>query len=65
MRIHERHRDFGLLDRVHQLIGRPAVDSEILAVHTQEYLDRYVIVPSKETVNISVCCADFSFTVAC
>ncbi|KOB70092.1 putative histone deacetylase hda2, partial [Operophtera brumata] len=40
MRIHERHRDFGLLERVHQLIGRPADDSEILTVHTQQHLDR-------------------------
>ncbi|XP_050554473.1 histone deacetylase 6 isoform X1 [Spodoptera frugiperda] len=40
MRIHERHRDFGLLDRVHQLTARQATDQEILAVHTETHLNR-------------------------
>lgn len=40
MRIHERHRDFGLLDRVHQLTARTATDEEILAVHTEKHLNR-------------------------
>ncbi|KAH9628405.1 hypothetical protein HF086_015935 [Spodoptera exigua] len=40
MRIHERHRDFGLLDRVHQLTARKATDQEILAVHTETHLNR-------------------------
>ncbi|XP_032527662.2 histone deacetylase 6 isoform X2 [Danaus plexippus] len=39
MRIHERHRDFGLLERVHRLPPRSAADDEILAVHTEKYLD--------------------------
>ncbi|KAL0850817.1 hypothetical protein ABMA28_006740 [Loxostege sticticalis] len=40
MRIHERHRDFGLLDRLHHLQARPATDEEILAVHTKNHLNR-------------------------
>ncbi|XP_013133269.1 PREDICTED: histone deacetylase 6 isoform X1 [Papilio polytes] len=40
MRIHERHRDFGLLERLHALSARTATDQEILAVHTQKHLDR-------------------------
>ncbi|KPJ10234.1 Histone deacetylase 6 [Papilio machaon] len=40
MRIHERLRDFGLLQRLHPLTARPATDHEILAVHTQKHLDR-------------------------
>ncbi|XP_034834916.1 histone deacetylase 6 isoform X3 [Maniola hyperantus] len=40
LRIHERHRDFGLLDRLHQLTARTATDEEILAVHTRKHLDR-------------------------
>ncbi|XP_059051071.1 histone deacetylase 6 [Achroia grisella] len=40
MRIHERHRNYGLLSRVHQLQGRRATDEEILAVHTEKHLDR-------------------------
>ncbi|XP_063548311.1 histone deacetylase 6 [Cydia strobilella] len=39
-RIHERHRDFGLLERVHQLNARTATDEEILAVHTVKHLNR-------------------------
>ncbi|XP_012543899.2 histone deacetylase 6 isoform X1 [Bombyx mori] len=40
MRIHERHRDFGLLERLHRLPGRAASDQEILSVHSDKYLDR-------------------------
>ncbi|KAG6441833.1 hypothetical protein O3G_MSEX002026 [Manduca sexta] len=40
MRIHERHRDYGLLERVHHVTARRATDEEILAVHTKEYLDQ-------------------------
>ncbi|XP_045775789.1 histone deacetylase 6 isoform X1 [Maniola jurtina] len=40
LRIHERHRDFGLLDRLHHLTARTATDEEILAVHTRKHLDR-------------------------
>ncbi|XP_073957715.1 histone deacetylase 6 isoform X3 [Choristoneura fumiferana] len=40
LRIHERHRDFGLLERVHQLEARTATDDEILAVHTDKHLNR-------------------------
>ncbi|KAM3967446.1 LOW QUALITY PROTEIN: histone deacetylase 6 [Aphomia sociella] len=40
MRIHERHRDFGLLPRLHRVAARPASDEEILAVHTEKHLDR-------------------------
>nr|XP_026498088.1 histone deacetylase 6 isoform X3 [Vanessa tameamea] len=40
MRIHERLRDFGLLERLHRLEARPATDEEILAVHTRKHLDR-------------------------
>ncbi|KAJ0182290.1 hypothetical protein K1T71_001659 [Dendrolimus kikuchii] len=40
MRIHERHRDFGLLERVHHLAVRPANDEEILSVHTERLLKR-------------------------
>ncbi|XP_075976743.1 histone deacetylase 6 [Anticarsia gemmatalis] len=40
LRIHERHRDYGLLQRVHELAARRATDEEILAVHTHEHLDR-------------------------
>ncbi|XP_049882101.1 histone deacetylase 6 isoform X1 [Pectinophora gossypiella] len=40
MRIHERHRDYGLLDRVHHLQARRATDDEILAVHTDKHLNR-------------------------
>lgn len=39
-RIHERHRDFALLPRLYEVSARRASDKEILAVHTQEYLDR-------------------------
>ncbi|XP_068626172.1 histone deacetylase 6 isoform X1 [Battus philenor] len=40
MRIHERHRDFGLLERVHHLPARAATDQDILAVHTEKHLNR-------------------------
>lgn len=40
MRIHERHRDFGLLDRVHRLTVKPATDEDILSVHTDRWLKR-------------------------
>ncbi|XP_039760371.1 histone deacetylase 6 isoform X1 [Pararge aegeria] len=40
LRIHERHRDFGLLERLHQLAARTATDEEILTVHTKKHLDR-------------------------
>ncbi|XP_026739230.1 histone deacetylase 6 isoform X2 [Trichoplusia ni] len=40
LRIHERHRDFGLLDRLHQLAPRTATDEEILTVHTEKHLNR-------------------------
>ncbi|CAH2050846.1 unnamed protein product, partial [Iphiclides podalirius] len=40
MRIHERHRDFGLLGRVHQLAGRPAPEQVLLDVHTPSHLQR-------------------------
>ncbi|XP_052741818.1 histone deacetylase 6 isoform X1 [Bicyclus anynana] len=40
LRIHERHRDFGLLDRLHILSARSASEEEILAAHTQKHLDR-------------------------
>ncbi|KAG7310384.1 hypothetical protein JYU34_003157 [Plutella xylostella] len=39
-RIHERHRDFGLLSRVLELTARRATDEEILAVHTEKHLKR-------------------------
>lgn len=42
MRIHERHRDFGLLERVHQIEGRVAGDNDILTVHTHTHLNRWV-----------------------
>ncbi|CAH0727597.1 unnamed protein product, partial [Brenthis ino] len=40
MRIYEMFREFGLLERLHQIEARPASDKEILAVHTQKHLDR-------------------------
>ncbi|XP_052750216.1 histone deacetylase 6 isoform X2 [Galleria mellonella] len=40
MRIHERHRDYGLLARLQRLQARPATDEEILAVHTPAHLNR-------------------------
>ncbi|XP_028170950.1 histone deacetylase 6 [Ostrinia furnacalis] len=40
MRIHERHRDFGLLERLHHIQARAATDEEILAVHTRNHLNR-------------------------
>ncbi|CAK1602419.1 unnamed protein product [Parnassius mnemosyne] len=40
MRIHERHRDFQLLERLHQLPARAATDEEILTVHTEKHLNR-------------------------
>ncbi|XP_026319696.1 histone deacetylase 6 isoform X2 [Hyposmocoma kahamanoa] len=40
MRIHERHRDYGLLDRLHQLTARAATDLELLSVHSEKHLDR-------------------------
>ncbi|CAG4954053.1 unnamed protein product [Colias eurytheme] len=40
LRIHERHMDFGLLDRVHVLSGARATDRDILAVHSVEHLQR-------------------------
>ncbi|CAH0405173.1 unnamed protein product [Chilo suppressalis] len=40
MRIHERHRDFGLLSRVHMVTPRLATDEEILAVTSEKHLQR-------------------------
>ncbi|CAG9796344.1 unnamed protein product [Diatraea saccharalis] len=40
MRIHERHRDFGLLSRVHMVPSRLATDEEILAVTSEKHLQR-------------------------
>lgn len=41
MRIHERHRDYGLLERVRHLTSRAATDEEILLLHEEEHLNRY------------------------
>ncbi|CAK1540301.1 unnamed protein product [Leptosia nina] len=40
MRIHERHMDFGLLDRMHLVTARKATDEDILAVHSEKHLNR-------------------------
>ncbi|XP_047520597.1 histone deacetylase 6 isoform X1 [Pieris napi] len=40
MRVHERHMDFGLIDRVHLLTARCATDEDILAVHSEKHLTR-------------------------
>ncbi|XP_041975577.1 histone deacetylase 6 isoform X2 [Aricia agestis] len=40
LRVHERLRDFGLLERLHRLPTRTATDREILTVHTKEHLQR-------------------------
>ncbi|XP_072939655.1 histone deacetylase 6 [Epargyreus clarus] len=40
LRIHERHRDFGLLERVVQVAARQATSEEILAVHTEKHLQK-------------------------
>ncbi|XP_013183933.1 histone deacetylase 6 isoform X2 [Amyelois transitella] len=40
MRIHERHRDFGLLSRLHMVDGARASDEQILAVHSKRHLNK-------------------------
>ncbi|XP_053610806.1 histone deacetylase 6 isoform X1 [Plodia interpunctella] len=40
MRIHERHRDFGLLSRLHILESARASEEQILAVHSPKHLKR-------------------------
>ncbi|KPI95125.1 Histone deacetylase 6, partial [Papilio xuthus] len=54
MRIHERLRDFGLLQRLHPLSARTAADHEILAVHTQSHLDSYLFQSSPPLANVTV-----------
>lgn len=44
MRIYEMFRDFGLLERMHQIEARVVTDQEILSVHTHKHLERYILI---------------------
>ncbi|PZC81374.1 hypothetical protein B5X24_HaOG212826 [Helicoverpa armigera] len=54
MRIHERHRDFALLDRMRQLSARPATDDDILAVHTEGHLNRLKELATTKLRNLNI-----------
>ncbi|XP_063899744.1 histone deacetylase 6 isoform X1 [Helicoverpa armigera] len=54
LRIHERHRDFALLDRMRQLSARPATDDDILAVHTEGHLNRLKELATTKLRNLNI-----------